>query len=145
MARIFVYDGRQIPDPDPRLSVDEVRKRLADFFPELTNSDVQETKQGDDTVHTFTRRLGTKGMKRRRKVCGGVTSHSGILAILRRVPAKRLAVFDLARELITPEGEVSLDLAIAREVELSLALDEAEAYSKSTKVALEALRRIPAR
>ncbi|MDG6910289.1 MAG: hypothetical protein JRN08_07965, partial [Nitrososphaerota archaeon] len=47
LARIFVYDGRQIPDPDPRLSVDEVRKRLADFFPELTNSDVHETKQGD--------------------------------------------------------------------------------------------------
>ena len=145
MARIFVYDGRQIPDPDPRLSVDEVRKRLADFFPELTNSDVQETKQGDDTLYTFTRRLGTKGLRRRRKVSGHETSHSDILAILRRVPAKRLAVFDLARDLITPEGEVSFDLAIAREVELTLALDEAETYSKSTNLAYEALRRLPAR
>ena len=145
MARIFVYDSRQIPDPDPRLTVDEVRTRLADFFPELTNSDVQEARQGDDTLYTFTRRLGTKGTGRRWKGSEGVTSHSDILAILWRIPEKRLAVFDLARELITPEGEVSFDLAISREVELSLALDEAEAYSRSTKLAYEALRRIRAR
>ena len=140
MSRVFVYDGRQIPDPDPRLSVDEVRKRLADFFPELVNSDVQEAKQSEDTVYTFTRRLGTKGRGRRRKA-----SERSVVAILSRVPEKRLAVFDVARDLITSDGEVSFDLAKAREAELALALDEAEAYARSTKHAHEALRRIPDR
>ena len=31
MPRVFVYDGRQIPDPDSSLSVDDVRKRLAEI------------------------------------------------------------------------------------------------------------------
>ena len=141
MARIFVYDGRQIPDPDPSLSVDEVRRRFADFFPELVNSDVQERKEdkdGEDTVYTFTRRLGTKGSRGRRKP-------SSVVEILSRVPEKHLAVFDLARDLITPDGEVSFDLATARQDELALAIDEAEAYARATKAALEALRRLAAR
>ena len=33
MARIFVYDGREFPDPDAALAPDEVRKQLVDFFP----------------------------------------------------------------------------------------------------------------
>ena len=32
MARIFNYDGREFPDPDPLLSVEEVRGQLAEFF-----------------------------------------------------------------------------------------------------------------
>ncbi len=138
MARVFVYDGRQIPDPDPNLSVDDVRKRLADFFPELVNSDVQERKEGEDTVYTFTRRLGTKGSPRRWR-------KPSVVEILRRVPEKRLAIFDLARDLVAPDGEVSFDLATARQDELALAVDEAEAYAKASHLALEALRRLPAR
>ncbi len=138
MARVFVYDGRQIPDPDPKLSVDDVRKRLADFFPELVNSDVQERKEGEDTVYTFTRRLGTKGSPRRRR-------KPSVVEILRRVPEKRLAIFDLAQDLIAPGGEVSFDLTTARQDELALAVDEAEAYAKASHLALEALRRLPAR
>ena len=61
MARIFVYDGRQFPDPDSKLSVEDVRKQLAEFFPELANAETREEKRGEDTVYTFTKRIGTKG------------------------------------------------------------------------------------
>ncbi len=59
--RVFVYDGRRFPDPDPAMSVDEVRSSMAAFFPELANATAKEAKEGDDTVHTFERRTGTKG------------------------------------------------------------------------------------
>ncbi len=61
MARLFVYDGRQFPDPDPQVSVDEVRRQLSVFFPELTNADVREERRGEDTLYTFSKRIGTKG------------------------------------------------------------------------------------
>jgi len=61
MARIFVYDGREFPDPDPKLSVDEVRQSMANFFPELSNAETKESRRGEDTVIEFKRRVGTKG------------------------------------------------------------------------------------
>lgn len=61
MVRKFVYDGRDFADPDPTMTVDEVRSSMVPFFPELANAQVSEAKEGDDTVHTFTRRTGTKG------------------------------------------------------------------------------------
>jgi PRTRC genetic system protein C len=42
MPRLFVYDGRTFPDPDSRLSVEDVRRQLADYFPELANADTRE-------------------------------------------------------------------------------------------------------
>jgi len=61
MARIFVYDGREFPDPDPSLSVDEVKRMMTDFFPELSNAEVKQADRGDDTLYEFVRRVGTKG------------------------------------------------------------------------------------
>jgi len=61
MARIFVYDGREFPDPDPNLSVDEVKRMMTDFFPELQNAEVKQADRGDDTLYEFVRRVGTKG------------------------------------------------------------------------------------
>ena len=61
MARVFVYDGREFPDPDPSLSVDEVKAMMADFFPELSNAETRESKRGDDAVFELVRRVGTKG------------------------------------------------------------------------------------
>ncbi len=59
--RIFVYDGRDFPDPDPSLTAEEVRQNMTGFFPELANADTTESKRGDDTVYTFKKRVGTKG------------------------------------------------------------------------------------
>ncbi|MDP3062709.1 MAG: PRTRC system protein C [Chloroflexota bacterium] len=62
--RVFVYDGRRYPDNHPDKTVDEVRQFLANYFPELSNATVTESRDGDDTVHTFQRRVGTKGAAR---------------------------------------------------------------------------------
>jgi PRTRC genetic system protein C len=61
MAREFTYDGRSFPDPDPTLSVEEVKRIMTDFFPDLANAEVRESKRGEDTVHEFVRRVGIKG------------------------------------------------------------------------------------
>ena len=62
MARIFVYDDREFPDPDPEMSVDQVKSTLSDFYGEIANASVKETKRGDDTIYEFQRRVGTKGV-----------------------------------------------------------------------------------
>ena len=61
MSRVFVYEGREFPDPDANLSVDEVKRMMCDFFPELANAEVKEAARGEDTVYELVRRVGTKG------------------------------------------------------------------------------------
>ena len=61
MARVFVYDGREFPDPDPTLSPDEVRQMMTDFFPELANAEIREHKREEDTLYEFVRKVGIKG------------------------------------------------------------------------------------
>ena len=132
MPRIFVYDGREFPDPDPTLSVEDVRKQLSDFFPELANAETREERRGEDeTRYTFTRRIGTKGRPR-----------PVVVDVLRRVPEKRLAVFALAAELVGPDGELDVDAAAARQPEVNLATAEARAYARATEQAVRALRQL---
>ena len=59
--RVFVYDGREFPDPDPNMSIDEVRQSMTNFYPELANAETKQSKRGDDDIIEFTRRVGTKG------------------------------------------------------------------------------------
>ena len=66
--RVFVYDGREFPDPDPSLSVDEVRSSMANFFPELANAETKESERDSETepgskdaIYEFKRRVGVKG------------------------------------------------------------------------------------
>lgn len=61
MARIFVYDDREFPDPDPEMSVEQVKQTLSDFYGEIANASVKETVRGNDTIIEFQRRVGTKG------------------------------------------------------------------------------------
>ena len=131
MARIFVYDGRQFPDPDPAVAVDEVRRQLSVFFPELTNADVREERRGEDSVYTFSKRIGTKGV-----------SPQQLVDVLRQVPEARLWVFELAEALIDAEGELDVDQAGLRQPEIALALAEADAYVHATRQAIQALRRL---
>ena len=131
MARIFVYDGRQFPDPDPAGAVDEVRRQLSVFFPELTNADVREERRGEDSVYTFSKRIGTKGV-----------SPQQLVDVLRQVPEARLWVFELAEALIDAEGELDVDQAGLRQPEIALALAEADAYVHATRLGTQALRRL---
>ena len=61
MARKLVYDGKVLPDRDPSLTPDEVRLRMANIIPELSNAEVKERVEGEDTIYEFVRRVGTKG------------------------------------------------------------------------------------
>ena len=61
MARVFVYDGREHPDPDPSLPVKDVKRIFADFFPEVATAEVRTTQRDEDEVVEFVRRVGTKG------------------------------------------------------------------------------------
>jgi PRTRC genetic system protein C len=136
MARIFVHDGREFPDPDPGATPEQVRAQLAEFFPELANAEVRQEKRGEDDVFTLQRRIGTKGHRRRTP---------SVVAVLRRVPAKELCVFALAAELLDEHGELDVDRAAARQPEINLAAAEAEAVAAFTRQATEALRRVPPR
>lgn len=59
--RIFIYDSREFPDPDPNLTVEQVQQHYADFFGDLHTATVEESTRGEDTLYTFTRKVGTKG------------------------------------------------------------------------------------
>ena len=59
--RVFVYDGREFPDPDPNMSLDEVRQSMTAFFPELANAETQTSKRDEDDIIEFKKRVGTKG------------------------------------------------------------------------------------
>ena len=150
MARIFIVDGRQFPDPDPNLSVQEVRAQFAEFFPELVNADAREEAKGGDTLITFTKRIGTKGTASavpRPQRAGRHRQRPApdIVETLRRVPEKRLRVFELAEQLRGPAGELDLDAVGRYGPAIDLACLEAEGYARGTRTAVAALRRLPAR
>ncbi len=60
-GRVFVADNREFPDPDPNLSVEEVKKLLADFLPELHNAEVKEIEKDGKHYVQFIKKVGTKG------------------------------------------------------------------------------------
>ena len=159
-ARAFVYDGREFPDPDPKLSVEEVRKQFAEFLPELANADTREEKRADGTVvYSFSKRIGTKGQPRGTGRTHRVAGAAGelpasepirqrcadVVRILRRVPEKRLLVFELAGQLLSPAGQLDFEAAADREPEVNLAVAEARGYGHATEQAVEALRRLAPR
>ena len=61
MARIFVYEGREFPDPNPEWTTEQVKANLSEFYGEVANASVTETKRDEDTIYEFQRRVGTKG------------------------------------------------------------------------------------
>ena len=42
MTRIFVYDDREFPDPDPQMSVEQVKNTLSDFYGEIANASIKD-------------------------------------------------------------------------------------------------------
>jgi PRTRC genetic system protein C len=60
--RVFRYSGLNLPDPDERLSVDNVRSMYAATYPEITTAAVTGPEAIDGKlVYTFTKAIGTKG------------------------------------------------------------------------------------
>ena len=64
MARVFVYDGKEIKDHDESLTVAEIQQQLAGFYPDIANARVIERKRGDDDVYEFQKQVGVKGKGR---------------------------------------------------------------------------------
>jgi len=63
MARKFYFNGLELPDPDPAMSIDEVRLMHAALMQELSNAETSTKKDGEDTVITFIKRVGQKAAK----------------------------------------------------------------------------------
>ena len=61
MARTFIVDGTEYPDPGPEVTPDQFKQMMAGFLPELATAEMTEEKQGEDTIYRFKKRVGVKG------------------------------------------------------------------------------------
>ena len=62
VKRQFKYGNRQLDDPDPNMTPEEVMQFYAGTYPELTTSNVHGPKMdGDVAVYEFKTTVGTKG------------------------------------------------------------------------------------
>ena len=62
LVREFYYNGSCIPDPNPSLSVDQVRDFLTPMYPEIATASVSGPEDaGTATRYTFARAIGSKG------------------------------------------------------------------------------------
>jgi len=62
MARVFKYGDQRWEDPGEGFSVDDVKKQLTTFYPELARAEAKQTTLDDGTVEVeFVKRAGLKG------------------------------------------------------------------------------------
>jgi PRTRC genetic system protein C len=62
MSRVFQFQGIRLPDPNPEMSVDEVKALYAAQYPELATAIVNGPEAaGDKMRYTFERAIGSKG------------------------------------------------------------------------------------
>ena len=62
LPREFYYQGSRIPDPNPKMSVDEVRELLTPAYPEIATATLAGPEDtGTALRYTFARAIGSKG------------------------------------------------------------------------------------
>ncbi|MHB8413208.1 MAG: PRTRC system protein C [Candidatus Acidiferrales bacterium] len=62
LDRRFVYNGVKLPDPNPKLSPDEVKAFYSGQYPELATASITGPEPASSTLcYTFARAIGTKG------------------------------------------------------------------------------------
>lgn len=62
LKREFVYGNQVIPDPNPALSIDQVRDALTAAYPEIATAALAGPEVTDTTMrYTFSRAIGSKG------------------------------------------------------------------------------------
>jgi PRTRC genetic system protein C len=60
--RVFVFDGKVLPDPNPDMSVEQVREMYIPAHPEITTATVTGPEAIDGKMrYTFSRVIGAKG------------------------------------------------------------------------------------
>jgi PRTRC genetic system protein C len=61
MARKFIVDGTEYPDPGPDVTPEQFKQMMVGFLPELANADMTSEKQGEDIIYRCKKRVGVKG------------------------------------------------------------------------------------
>jgi PRTRC genetic system protein C len=62
LPREFVFNGSRIPDPDPQMSVDQVRDLLTPSYPEIATATMTGPEDtGTSLRYSFSRAIGSKG------------------------------------------------------------------------------------
>jgi PRTRC genetic system protein C len=62
MTRNFTYNGVKLPDPDPRMTPEEVKNIYSNQYPELASAAISGPEaSGDHLQYSFVRAIGTKG------------------------------------------------------------------------------------
>ena len=62
MTRVFQFNGIRLPDPNPEMTVDNVKALYSAQYPELTTAVVNGPEAvGDRLRYTFDRAIGSKG------------------------------------------------------------------------------------
>jgi len=62
MTRSFTYNGVKLPDPDPRMTPEEVKNIYCNQYPELATAAISgPDASGDHLQYSFVRAIGTKG------------------------------------------------------------------------------------
>ncbi len=61
MARKFIVDGVDYPDPGAEITPEQFKEMMAGFLPELATAEITTETSGDDTVYRFKKKVGVKG------------------------------------------------------------------------------------
>ena len=62
LSRTFEFNGVRLPDPDPKLSPEEVRNLYVHQFPDIATAAITGPEAvGDKLRYQFTRAIGSKG------------------------------------------------------------------------------------
>jgi PRTRC genetic system protein C len=62
VTREFTFNGVKLPDPDPKLSPEEVRAVLATMYPDIATASITGPEAvGDKLRYNFVRAIGAKG------------------------------------------------------------------------------------
>lgn len=62
LSRSFTYNGMKLPDPDPRMTPEEVKIIYSHQYPELATAAITGPEaSGEHLQYSFVRAIGTKG------------------------------------------------------------------------------------
>lgn len=62
LSREFSYNGVKLPDPNPSMTIEEVRAIYANQYPDLATASIAGPETSDGKLHySFVRAIGTKG------------------------------------------------------------------------------------
>lgn len=62
LARSFSYNGVKLPDPDPKMTPEDVKAAYSHHYPELATAAITGPEaSGEQLVYSFVRAIGTKG------------------------------------------------------------------------------------